>query len=621
MQVFNQNRKVSIGWVVMLAVAVGLMLAGQKQLLGSGNVIIGIFNTLSALVVLLWLVKGGQYRIPLLKALLVGAVVMVYNKTAYQSSFGWDSSTKTVMLLMAASMGLVLLFHPPLSSGGPERSTREPSRTQRLRSMGLMLVLAAGVMALVIVLAKKYVSVYDYTAVMNWFFVLRWHGVIGDIASATFREWGKLWLPSLYLLLLLFSYAMILKGQKWLGAWKSLALLYLLGNAGGLTIAYLSASGWHILPLQVKSVHYNFYAVAKEFNTFGEVWSMVGTYATKEIFRYVSFPATHPPFHIVLNWLLIQLTGDNLYWIAIGLGALAWTGVFPMYLIGKELYNRELGFYTAGLYMVMPATLILNHITLDALTATLTAWALALIIIGCRRKRALVMILAGLAVAGIAATNYVTPLIMPALMLMAVYMLRNEGFPQRGFWPYVQAAGLRTLLFLAGIAVPYLLVEISTGWRFDYLAMIKHVMYYVNKHGGNLHPWFVGAWLAWFSYFNFVGVVGVGLYLVRWKEIFQGDWKNDVLPWLGLVTMLIPCVMGVGRQETEREYMLFNIFMAATAALALWQGKQPLRYMLKPGGQEPFQEMGGGWRVVFLAMLALSYINTVAIQMLVVDHW
>jgi hypothetical protein len=67
--------------------------------------------------------------------------------------------------------------------------------------------------------------------------------------------------------------------------------------------------------------------------------------------------------------------------------------------------------------------------------------------------------------------------------------------------------------------------------------------------------------------------------------------------------------------------MLFNIFIVGTAALALWQGKQPLRYMLEPEAAGQMQEMGGGWRSAFLLMLALSFINAMVVQMLVVDHW
>jgi hypothetical protein len=128
--------------------------------------------------------------------------------------------------------------------------------------------------------------------------------------------------------------------------------------------------------------------------------------------------------------------------------------------------------------------------------------------------------------------------------------------------------------------------------------------------------------MCWFEYFIHIGAVVTALYLVRWREIFRGDWRNDVLPWAGLVTLMVPFVLGAGRQETEREYMLFNVFIVGTAALALWKGKGLFRYMQRASDTSGVvEEMGQGWRGMFYAVLAGSYLNAMVIEMLVVDHW
>lgn len=610
-----------IGWAALMGLAVWFLIHGQIYILTNKNIIIGILNSITCLIITTYLFRLEQKGVGLFKALILGAVLIYYNYVAYCSSLVWDVGTYTVGMTLAGMLLFMTIHSPFKVFSGPERNPEVMATRQRLGKIFIWMAVILFAMAASVVWSKKYMSAYDYTSVMNWFFVLRSHGVIGDIPSAPFREWGKLGLPLLYLIVLLVSLWFIVFRQKMMGVWKSLLLLFVLGNAGGLIMAKLSTSGMHVLQLQVTSIHYHFYNMAKSFQTFSEVWNMVGTYATREIHHWVSFPATHPPFAIVMNWLLIKFTGDNVTLIALILGSLAYTGVFPMYLIGREYYNREIGLYMAALFIVLPSTLIINHISLDAFTASLTAWAVALVLIGCRREKPWIMFLAGLAVAGIAATNYVTPLIMSALFLLALTELRNMGKPQEGLLAWIKAAIPKAVVFLFGIAIPYLLVEISTQWKFDYIAMLKHTTFVINTHGTRQRPWFVGCWLGWFGYFNHVGLPVTALFILRWREILKGDWRNDALPWAGIVIMLVPFIMGIGRQETERQFMIFNVFVIATAALALWKRKEPFRYMIRPVDNKTIPEMGGGWRGLFFLMVTLSYINAVVVQMLVVDHW
>jgi len=475
-------------------------------------------------------------------------------------------------------------------------------------------------MTLIIVGAKKYLALYDYTNVINFFFVLRIHGILGDITSSAFKDWWRLWFPLLHLGLLLSSFWFILYRQARIGVWKSLLLIYLLGNLGGLSIEYLATSGLDQLALELKSIHYHFYTVAKTFPTFHSVWHMLGTYASQEIYHYLSFPGTHPPLNIVWNWILIRLTGDSPALIAFLIGAAAWTGVFPMFLIGREMYNREFGYYMAGFYIVLPNELIINMVALDGLTASFAAWMVAFTLMGTRRQNHRYMLGAGLAAAGFALAHYSMPILLPALLVLGVIGLRDLGKPAAGVWAWAKAAVLKVLLFLIGVAIPFFLLELTTHWKFDYLAMQRYVLNAVYSNTVGLHPWFVGSWLCWVNYFVFLGVPLAALFIVRWLDILKGAWRNDVLPWAGLCIMLVPFTLGIGRQEGERAWMLFNVFMIATAALTLWNGTKPLRYH-HPSEVARSEEMGGGWRSLFFVMLALSFLNAMVIEMLVVDHF
>lgn len=609
------------GWLAAIGLAAGFFLLGQAYLISAGNVILGLYSSMTALIVLYWLGHKSRPAIPLLNVLVIALALYIYHRVAYQSSVDWDMATGSVFPVL---VGLLLVFtlHSPFRpAAGNDRLPGEETDRQRLRLLFIWILVIAAVVLTIVPLAKQYLAPFDYSNVINFFFVLRKDGILGDIPSAPFKAWGRLWVPAMYLVVLLASYRLILYRQATLGIWKSLLLIYLLGNVGGVIIATLSSNGLEGLALQVKSIHFNFYNTAKFYETFGEVWGMLGTFATHEIHRFHSFAMSHPPLHIVLNWVLIHVTGDSRLLIALCLGALAWTGVFPMFLIGRELFNREFGYYLAGLYATLPATLIINHVALDALIACLFAWALAFTLIGSRREGHGFMFLAGLAVGVFALVHYITPIILPPLFVVAVIGLRNQGKWEQGAWAWWKAALLKTALFLVGVGLPMLAVEIATQWKFDYPTMMQYIVFVAHKDNIPLHPWFVGSWLTWVNYFIYVGVGVTALFVLRWREILRGDWKNDIIPWVGITTMIVPFIMAVARQESERAFLLFNVFVVTIAALALWQGKRSLRYMLPPAERAAVPEMGGGWRPVFLFILALSFVNAVIIQMLAVDHF
>jgi hypothetical protein len=611
----------SFGGKLVLGLAFAFFLVGQWLIMKQINVIIGILNFITVGILCLWLFEKKPRVVSWVKAVIIGGALVFYNWVAYQSSQIWDMNWTTYAV---ALVGMVLTFtiHTPwAASAQPDRRLAVTDEHRRWLHMWGWLAATFLLFAGAVVFSKQFMAQYDFTAVMNWFFVLRIHGVIGDIASSAFNDWGRLWVPAMFLGVMVASYAYILKRQDTLKPWKALLYLFVLGNIGSLCIIYLSYDGLGLLGLQVRSIHYHFYAVATQYKTLGDLWHMLGTYATVDIKHLVSFPGTHPPFGIVLNWVLIQFFGNNLTLIALALGALAWTGIFPMYLLGRELYNREMGYYMAGLYATMPNTLIINHVSLDAFTASLAMWAVAFMAMGCRRKKNLFMVLSGLAWTGVALTNYVAPLLLPAMFILAVILLRDEGWVKAGFWAWTWTSFTKMAWFLLGIAVPYVLIQVTTHWKFDYLEMIHYTMFIVNKQGATHRPWFIGSWQGWFGYFIHIGVPVTALFLLRWREILHGDWRNDIFPWIGMVIMLVPFCLATGRQETEREFMIFNVFVVGTAALALWKGNEKFRYMLRAPSEDQVAEWGGGWRPVFLLMITLAYINAAVIEMLVVDHW
>jgi hypothetical protein len=606
------------GWLLVLVLGLSFFMAGQWLLFDQGKILQGFYNLFAALLLTYWISWRRNFSVALQNALAVGLALVVYLWTLDWASTTYGVNSNIKLLPILAGLAMVFTLHLPWKPHPEERLGTETTPSRRaLRIFSWMLVIAS-LMAAVVVLAKTYLVVYDPTNVINFFFVLRTDGVLGDIQTAAFTAWWRLWFPLLTLGGMLTAFWFILYRQERLGVWKSLLLIYLLGNLAGVSIEYLATSGLGQLSTEVTSIHYNFYNVAKGYKTFREVWHLLQTFSTQEIFRFFSFPMSHPPLNIVFNWIWIHLTGDHPALIALIIGALAWTGVFPMFLIGRELYNREFGFYMAGLYAVLPNTLTMNMVTLDGLIAGLTAWTFAFMLMGARRRGHGYVFLSGLALAGFALTHYSSPILLPALFMAAIMGLRQQGLK---LFPWFRAAFAKLLVFAAGAALPFLLLEMATHWKFDYLAMMSYVVFHAYENNIALHPWFVGSWLTWVNYFIFVGVPVTALFVVRWLDIIRGDWKNDFFPWAGLTTMVIPFILGIARQECERAYMLFNVFVVATAVLALWQGTQPLRYMRRPGDAAAVEEMGGGWRPMFFAVMALAFLNAMIIEMLVVDHF
>jgi hypothetical protein len=610
------------GWVLLVGLAVGFFLIGQWLIVKQINIIIGFLYILTGVILCFWLFEKEKTArlVSMGKAVLLGGVVVFYSWASYKSSRGWDASWMTYALALAGGLMAFTVHNPWVRSSQPDRRPVLEDEHKRWVQLGKWGLAVLFIFVAAIIASKRYLAMYDFTGCINWFFVLRIHGVLGDIASGPFTEWGRLWFPLAYLAVLAASYAYILKHQETLRPWKALLYLFVLGNIGGLAIAYLSTEGLGILDAQVRSIHYNFYSVAKTYTHFGDLWQMLGTFATVEIRRFVSFPHTHPPFGIVLNWVLIQLTGGNETLIALGLGALAWTGIFPMFILGRELYNREMGYYMAGLYSVMPSTLIINHIAMDAFSASLAAWTVAAVAIGCRRKNHAWMFWAGLAWAGVASINYTALLLLPALLVMAVILIRDQGWWQAGVLAWLQASLLKMIWFVTGIGLPWGIVLLTTHGRFDYWAMFHYLMS-ATKQDAAYHPWFIGVWQSWIGYFIHVGLPVTVLFALRWREILHGDWRHDVFPWIGMVIIMIPFCLATARQETEREFMIFNVFVIGTAALALWQGRNTFRSLQPSPGGAVIAESSGGWRTAFFVALVVSFVNAMVIEMLVVDHW
>jgi hypothetical protein len=606
------------GWLLVLALGLGLFCLGQWYLFDQGKILQGFYSLFTCLLITYWISWRRDFSIALQNAVAVAVALVVYLWTLDWASTTYGVNSNIKVLPILAGLAMVFTLHSPFKPA-PEENLGTPTTYSRraLRIFAWILVVAS-IMAAVVVMAKKYLVAYDSTNVVNFFFVLRTDGVLGDIQTLAFTAWWRLWFPLLTLGGMLTAFWFILYRQERLGVWKSLLLIYVLGNLAGISIEYLATSGLGQLAAEVKTIHYNFYNVAKGYKTFHDVWHMLETFASREIFQFNSFPMSHPPLNIVLNWIWIHLTGDNPALIAIIIGALAWTGVFPMFLIGRELYNREFGFYMAGLYSVLPNTLIINMVSLDGLITSFTAWTFAFMLMGSRRKGHGYVFLSGVALAGFALTHYSSPILLPALFITAIMGLRSQG---KSLFPWLGAAVSKLVVFAAGAGLPFLLLEMATHWKFDYLAMMHYVVFQAYGNNIALHPWFVGSWLTWVNYFIFISAPITALFVVRWLDIIRGDWKNDFFPWAGLTTMVVPFILGIARQECERAYMLFNIFVVATAVLVLWQGTQPLRYMRRPGENAAVEEMGGGWRPMFFVVMALAFVNAMVIEMLVVDHF
>ncbi|NTV51500.1 MAG: glycosyltransferase family 39 protein [Candidatus Firestonebacteria bacterium] len=606
------------GWLLVLALGLAFFFSGQWYLLEQGKILQGFYNLFACLLVVYWISWRRNFSIALQNALAVGLALVVYLWTTDWASTTYGVNSNIKLLPILAGLAMVFTLHSPVKPNPGERTGADVTYSRRtLRIFSWMLIIAT-IMILTVILAKTYLVPFDSTNVINFFFVLRSHGILGDIQSLPFSAWWRLWFPLLTLAGMLTAFWFILYRQERLGVWKSLLLIYLLGNVAGISIEYLATSGLEQLALEVKSIHYNFYNVAKTYKTFSDIWLMLETFATREIFQFHSFAMSHPPLNLILNWIWIHLTGDNPALIALIIGALAWTGIFPMFLLGRELYNRELGFYMAGLYAVLPNTLIINMVALDGLVTSFTAWTFAFMLMGSRRRGHGYMFLSGLGLAGFALTHYSSPILLPALFITAIMGLRSQEL-KLGAW--LGSAFSKLFFFILGAGLPFLLLEMTTHWKFDYPAMMHYVVFQVYGNSIALHPWFVGSWLTWVNYFIFLSVPITTLFVLRWLDIIRGDWKNDFFPWAGLTTMVVPFVLGMARQETERAYMLFNVFVVATAVLMLWKGEQPLRYMLRASDARRIEEMGGGWRPMFFVVMALAFINAMIIEMLVVDHF
>jgi len=209
---------------------------------------------------------------------------------------------------------------------------------------------------------------------------------------------------------------------------------------------------------------------------------------------------------------------------------------------------------------------------------------------------------------------------LPGLFALAVIALRDRRLGPLGSEPWLREAATLTGCFVLAPALLYLGLQLLLQGRFDYALMIQHANG-IFSDTIRTRPWFIWFWLSPVQYFIHVGAAVTTLFFIRWGEILRGDWRNDALPWAGLITMALVFLNATVHNEADRLYIVYTPFVVWTAALALWREATPLRYLSSADGQGKIPETGGGFSAAFGLITALSYINAVVIQLLVVDYW
>ncbi len=586
---------------------------GQVLILSDLQLIIGLLSSLGSLILLYWCLAQPQQPGSWAKVLAISLLLPVYVGGAYLSSASANINNLITMAFFLVGMLLVFALFPPFKAPQPLTTiTRSDSRSVTALTVLFSVAWVGLLMGLTIVLAKRYLVQYDPMTITHFFFPLRQEGTLNNyLGSLPFTQWARLWWVALYLTVFLVWHSWVLRRGDSMKDWKIIVGIYILANAGSLVMAVLSTDGLAVLGLQVKSLFFHYYTVAKTYATWPELWKMMGTYANQEIYQWVSFPSTHPPLSVVLVWLLIKLTGDSPTLIALVIGLAAWSAIIPMYWIGRELYHRRVGYVMAALYAVLPNVLLFAYASLDTVYAACLAWATALVILGTHRRAYHWMIWAGLMLVLTLSLCYVVPLYVPVLFMLAIMGLRR----QRTVLGWTKEALLKALLLIAAVLLPLGLLMALTHGGYDYLKMFNYTMHYAHVKGSELRPWVIWSWLAPAAYFIHAGAVITALFILRLIQVWRGEHNHDYWPWIALVTMAVPFLTATSRGETDRQFMVLNPLVVGTAAMVFWTaGKQRLG-----------QVMQSSKRVIasypLLLALVLSFINAVVIEILTIDHW
>lgn len=86
--------------------------------------------------------------------------------------------------------------------------------------------------------------------------------------------------------------------------------------------------------------------------------------------------ATHPPGPVLFLWAVSRLFGDGVLIASLSVIIFGSFSIIPVYLLSRDLYGKEVGFYTIALYALTPSIIMFTATSMDGVFAFFPAWCI-----------------------------------------------------------------------------------------------------------------------------------------------------------------------------------------------------------------------------------------------------
>lgn len=313
--------------------------------------------------------------------------------------------------------------------------------------------------------------------------------------------------------------------------------------------------------------------------------------------------ATHPPGPVLFLWAVSKLFGDGVLIASLSVIVFGSLSVIPVYLLSRDLYGKEVGFYTIALYTLAPNIIMFTATSMDTVFAFFSAWSVYFFFKAIKDKYSPIYpILSGLSFA------------IGVFMTIGVFII-GLFFVIVALYYAITGCGMfntfkKMLTLLVSICGFYLLLYITTGFNaIECFSAISRL--HIESITGP-HITMRGSYLYW-RFGNLAAIllfIGIPTALLFIKETVASvvnaikDRQIDVYVLASVATLLVVIFAELVNGEMERLTLFlapFFIIPSAKHLLKLFPGK--------------------GVRAVASVTLIILFVQTMSLESLLYTFW
>ncbi len=415
-----------------------------------------------------------------------------------------------------------------------------------------------------------------------------------DIVGKDFDRWLSLSLS--LVLAAVFGACLVFWGRiKNLPQRTILLSLLALAFLSKFCIAALSSQGLAIVGEKISSLNTNYYTLVSIVEDRG-AWGYIRDYGSLQLGQG-AHGDTHPPGAVLLYWALTRVLGKHPMLVGMAIGFLSSLAVPLLYLVARRHYaSVSAGLVVALIYISTPVSLILSSAGIDSIVAMLIILALAGLSQAHDQRPILWGVITGLLFFVASMFSFSASI---ALMIAGLWSLDT----------LLRRHGKLGVLGTLWIWVPLLLTLVAShgilwglfGGKFSYMKAVNDASF-IHRSMNQYRTYELWSWANVLLY---AGYAGVGLLAANLMRVFTSLWRGNGTD--GLLNASTPFVLTLifacmGRSEVQREFLIGTFFLVLPVA--------------------PLFLAGERLRTAALALvLGWNLLNTVALEILILDYW